>query len=397
MSFADIVRRRAEARGLALPASIDPEPLADLDYPAELAVKNEALRDFWREHQLPAEPGEITPAPLPRGYRTTSKRRATVTRSGLALTFPGLRSTGGVAPSRLDRPEHLAVYQALVAMLARPPARALSEALNWVIVRGSERALAVLLNVRVFDAPVVRGGKYIAEALKGGDLGVASALLYLDPTSSDYYLEARRPTGVLSEKHLFGPSWMEVRVDEVKLRFPPTAFSQVNGAMLGVMVDKVAALASPLEGLDLVDLYCGYGLFSLTVGRRAAHVTGADHDGPAVEAARANAPHARGVRARFIAGRINVEFLESRMPAPRRPEVVVLDPPRQGTETGVIEALAARRPERVVHVCCGTDEIPREIGSWAHADYQLQQAVPLDLFAGTSNLEVLLSFVRTAR
>ena len=65
------------------------------------------------------------------------------------------------------------------------------------IVRGSPGGLALILNVRVFDARVVRAGKLLGEALQGADLGVRSCSLYLDPSGSDYYLEAKRPSGTL--------------------------------------------------------------------------------------------------------------------------------------------------------------------------------------------------------
>ena len=389
MGFADRVREGVTVQGLVWSGASDPEPLAALDYAAEIDVKGRALAMFWKDAGLPGEAEPIVPAPEPRGYRTTSKRRATVSRRGFALTFPGVETVARVAPSRLDPPEHVAVYQALLPLLERPSGRALCEALNWAIVRGRPGRLAVLLNVRVFDAAVVRGGKQIGEALQAASLGVASAFLYLDPTGSDYYLEAKRPTGMLSQKRLYGPEWLEVGVEGGKLRFPPTVFSQVNDAMLPTMVRTAGGLAALTPGHELVDLYCGYGLFSLTVGGAAAHVTGIDHDGPAIEAARQNASHFRSVRARFVPGRITAELI-TRLPPARRPEIVLLDPPRQGTEAGVVAALAARRPERVVHVCCGTDEIPREVTAWAEAGYRLRRAVPLDLFAGTANLETLL-------
>jgi tRNA/tmRNA/rRNA uracil-C5-methylase (TrmA/RlmC/RlmD family) len=47
---------------------------------------------------------------------------------------------------------------------------------------------------------------------------------------------------------------------------------------------------------------------------------------------------------------------------------------------------------RIVHICCGTDEIPREVEAWAKVGYRLRRAVPLDLFAGTINLETMLLF-----
>jgi hypothetical protein len=315
-----------------------------------------------------------------------------VERYGILLSFPGVAPPprGEAAPSLLDRPDHVAVYHFLANALARPSAKGLAAALHYAIVRGESPGLALVLNVRVFDAHVVRGAKQLAEALRAEPLGVGAASLYLDPTDSDYYLEAKRPAGMLSFKRLFGPDWLEVKVDGIKLRFPPVVFSQVNGPMMALMVETARERLSPLDGRHLLDLYCGYGLFALTLGRSAARVTGVDHDGPAIEAARQNAAHVRA-DARFVAARIGGEPLEARLPpAGRTPEIALLDPPRQGTEPGVVEAIAARRPERVLHVCCGTDEIPREIAAWKAAGYKLQRAHPLDLFAGTIGLETLL-------
>lgn len=392
MTFAERLLDRARLRGLALAGPTHPEPLAGLAYADELSLKREALATFWAEHRLPGAPEPVVPTPAPRGYRTTSKRRAQRSRSGLALGFPGLALGRGVAPSALDRPEHLPVYEWLSERLTRPASAPLAAVLNHVVLRGSGEALALILNVTAFDARVVRAAKLAAEALAGASLGVRSAFLYLDPSGSDYYLEARRPRGVLSCKRLLGPDHLEAVVEGVRLRFPPTAFSQVSGAMASVLVATVRELAAPLDGRRLLDLYCGHGLLSLTVGRGAAEVLGVELDGPAVEAARGNARHARGLRpARFLAGRVEAGFLTRHLPPPfPGGEVVVLDPPRQGTAEGVAVALAARRPERVVHVLCGTDELPRELLAWSRVGYRPRRVVPLDLFAGTAGLETVV-------
>jgi hypothetical protein len=392
VSFADTLRALAANRGLTLPPAGHPEPLAALEYADERALKEEALARFWREQGLPGRPEPVVAAPWPRAYRTTTKRRAALGPKGLALTFPGAGpARRGLSPSTLDLPDHAAVYRFLIDRLSRPPARALAAALNWAIVRGAAGGLAVILNVRVFDAKVVRAGKQLALDLQESGLGVRAGFLYLDPGGSEYYLEAKRPAGTLSFKRLFGPDWLQIEAEGARLRFPPTVFSQVNGAMVGVMVAAVRALLGPLGGCALLDLYCGYGLFALTLGREAAHVVGVDLDGPAVEAARANALHMRCAdRVRFLAGRVDATFVAGRLRPSRAPEVVLLDPPRQGTEPGVAAALAARRPLRVVHICCGTDELPREVAAWTLAGRALRRAVPLDLFAGTANLETLL-------
>jgi tRNA/tmRNA/rRNA uracil-C5-methylase (TrmA/RlmC/RlmD family) len=399
MSFVRILYELAAQQGLVLPAETHPEPCAALDYGVELALKRAAFAAFWRAAALPGEPEPVVAAPAPRGYRTTTKRRAVAGPRGFALTFPGLQHAGrGAAASALDLPEHGAVHTFLAARLQRPAAQALAGVLSWTIVRGAAGQLAVILNVRRFDARVVRAAKQLAEALQASTLGVRAAFLYLDPSGSDYYLEAKRPAGTLSFKRLFGPEWLQVEVRALRLRFPVTVFSQVNEAMLPVMAEAVIARLGDLAGRTLLDLYCGYGLFSLVAGGAAAHVVGVDVDGPAVEAARANATHlGAAARTRFVAGRLDAEFVAGRLKPPSKPEIVLLDPPRQGTAPGVVEALAARAPSRVVHICCGTAEIPREVRAWQEAGYALQSVLPLDLFAGTASLETLLSFERGSR
>ncbi len=393
MTFADTLRDLAGARGIALPHPRHPEPLAALAYAAELELKNATLAAFWRAQRLPGEPEPVVAAPQPRGYRTTSKRRAVAGRRGVTLAFPGaLHGDGGRGGSALDLREHVAVYDWLPERLDRPALRPLGATLGHVIVRGSPGALAVILNVRALDATIVRAAKLLADDLQGMPLGVRAALLYLDPTGSDYYLEARRPDVAVPEKRLFGPDRLQVEAGGVRLHFPLTVFSQVNGPMVGVLVDAARAQLAPLAGHELLDLYCGYGLLALSVGRDAARVLGVDHDGPAIAAARANAQHlGQADRVRFVAGRIDAPFVAHRLPPPgRAPALALLDPPRQGTAPGVVAAVAARAPARVLHVCCGADEIPREAAAWAKAGYRLERAVPLDLFPGTAGLETLL-------
>lgn len=395
MTFAEYVREAAAKRALALPAAGHPEPLADLAYADECAVKANALRTFWSRRGLPGAPLAIVPAPRPRGYRTTTKRRASLRRGKVSLSFSADgASPPGLSASKLDGDGHHAVYAHLQDQLGRSASAAFAEALNYVIVRGSGSALCVIFNLSAFAGPLVRRAKQLGESLRRAELGVASAFLYLDPSGSDYYLEARRPSGVLSFKRLFGPEALELRIEGRKLRFPPIVFSQVNEAMLPALIAAARERVGPLAGRALLDLYCGYGLFSACLAGEASAALGVDAEGPAVEAARENVRHLGLPRVRFLAGRITGEFLKERVRPAAFPEVALLDPPRQGSDEGVIEAVARRGPERVLHIFCGTDELPRELERWRLCGYRVSSALPLDLFPGTASLETLVLLER---
>jgi len=370
-----------------------PEPFAPVRYEDEARLKEESLAAWWAETGLPGRLAPLVRAPVPRRYRTTSKRRAVRLGAGVALSFPGDRpARGRHSSSALDLPEHDLVYRFLAGYLNAPSQRHLSSALNHVIVRGGAGRLALILNLKLFNARIVRLARGLAEEVKRGPLGIGAMFLFLDPSESEYYLEARRPRGV-SFKRMFGPPHLEVEVEGLRLRFPVTVFSQVNTPMLPVMVRNVRAACGPLEGRRLLDLFCGYGLFAFTVGARAQEVIGVDASGSAILAARANASHLGGKeRRRFLAGRIDGEFLTRRLDRAAATETALLDPPRQGTEDNVAAALASRGIRRVVHICCGIDTLPREVWRWSDAGYRLEKATPLDLFAGTAGLEIVLQF-----
>ena len=51
------------------------ESLAMFDYKDELRIKDLAIQEFWDVNRLAGNPQKVIASPLPRAYRTTSKRR----------------------------------------------------------------------------------------------------------------------------------------------------------------------------------------------------------------------------------------------------------------------------------------------------------------------------------
>ena len=71
-------------------------------------------------------------------------------------------------------------------------------------------------------------------------------------------------------------------------------------------------------------------------------------------------------------------------------EVILLDPPRNGTSDGVIAAIAARRPERVIAIYCGIDQMAKEFRLWHANGFELEKSAVFDMFPGSPNLETIL-------
>ena len=382
----------------SMPKALSSLPLLSvsiLDYKDELAVKNKAFALFCEKNGLPS-PEEVLASPLPRSYRTTTKRRAVFENGKFALVF-GEDDDCSEYAEPLEPEEHLAIYKLVEDYLKKPVFKVLAEAMNWLIIRGSYKRRTVIFNVNEMNASVVRKLKLMGEHLTASNLGIFSAHVYFDPTRSDYYLEAQRPPNALAFKTLYGPKDLSLDLGDIRLKYPVTGFSQINESQIPNLLSKAKELLQPNAEEHMLDLYCGYGLFSLGIGKEAKSTFGVEWEGPSIEYAKNSARFLKRMNAKFLAGKIDGEFVEKKIPQFREPEIVLLDPPRKGVEQGVIPALAKRNPSCVLHVFCGTDEIPRSVNQWRIAHYKVSKIQPLDLFPGTPHLETMILFEKAER
>ena len=180
-------------------------------------------------------------------------------------------------------------------------------------------------------------------------------------------------------------------------------FWQVHVDAPRVLVERVvrAALGEDLDraaGSRVLELYSGAGLFTLPLAALvggAGQVLSLEGDEQAVRDARRTL-HDHPA-ARLAAGRVSprsVRELTGSLTADR-PDVVVLDPPRQGAGREVIEAVAALGAERIVLVACDPAALARDLGTLLHAGYVLSSLSALDMFPHTHHFETIAVLDRT--
>jgi tRNA/tmRNA/rRNA uracil-C5-methylase (TrmA/RlmC/RlmD family) len=390
-SFAKVVLSKLRQRN-----SGEHEPLAHLSYGDELALKQAALREVWHRHRLDGAPEDLVPSPRPRAYRTSSKRRVAL-RDGRVFLFLGerldRRQRSSFVSSELEPEQHARIYRALSQCLAEPGFRTLATHLNYIIVRGSYAEQALILNVDELDAGLVRKIRLLAE--RASELALAGCFAYLDPTRSIYHFESRRPERAVTFKKIFGRDYLAASYHGCRYRYHPTSFSQVNESIVPDLMLRARELLAPKRGEHLLDLYCGYGLFSHYLAPDYGSVLGVELDGAAVRAAADNIRLNPGrAPRRFVAARIDRDLVSTKLPRPAGREVLLLDPPRNGPQRGVIPALGRRAAEQVLHVFCDVDQIPGALQQWRSTGYRARRVVPLDMFPGSANLEVLVLLTR---
>jgi len=187
---------------------------------------------------------------------------------------------------------------------------------------------------------------------------------------------------------LMGNAYLEEHVADCDYRISANSFFQVNTAGAEALVMLVQEALAPTGSDTLLDLYCGVGLFGLSLADRVGRVLGVESDASAAADFRSNA---RGLE--------QVELLEGKVQAvlPRIQEPVdllVLDPPRAGAGKGIVEEIARLNPRRIAYVSCDPATLARDARYLAEGGFLLHAVQPVDLFPQTYHVESVALFER---
>jgi 23S rRNA (uracil1939-C5)-methyltransferase len=345
----------------------------EMDYGAQLRLKEAVLRDALGRAGVSWE-GEIpVRGAAERGWRTRAVFHLAPGPGGLQL---GLYEEGSHRVVDVE-----ACLQVSDAM--NRTARA--------ILAGLRERPALAARVQGVELAESGDGRQLVAVLQiDGDLGPAAALAAL--RGDVPWLTG---LGLVSERGahstfamLHGDPYVETIVSGVPLRAHACSFFQGNRFLIEPLAEAVVA-ELPSAG-TVLDLYSGVGLFALLAARRGASVHGAEVSDLAVADARHNA-----ARAGF---KIAFEIADVRNALARWPvettESIILDPPRSGAEPGVVEAIAARDPERIVYVSCDPPTLGRDLKRLLGAGYRIGSLQALDLFPDTFHVETIVSLVR---
>lgn len=187
------------------------------------------------------------------------------------------------------------------------------------------------------------------------------------------------------------PEAIETVVRGDRLRISPGVFAQANASLVDRLVERVLARAG--RGAAAVELFAGAGLFTLGLSRAFERVLAVEVSARATDDLVFNLSRA---------GRANVEVVTRRADRAlvrverAAPDVVVLDPPRDGLDRGLAAALAACGAPRIVYVSCDPATLARDAAEIVPRGYRLAALEGFDLFPQTAHVEALALFEREA-
>lgn len=186
---------------------------------------------------------------------------------------------------------------------------------------------------------------------------------------------------------LMGNAHLEEQVAGRDYRISADSFFQVNTAGAEALVALVRESLAPTSSDSLLDLYCGVGLFGLSLADRVGRVVGVEADPSAAADFRVNSRQMEHVT--LIEGKAQAVLPRIEEP----PDLLVLDPPRSGAGRAVIEQIARLKARRIAYVSCDPATLARDAQHLAESGFELREVQPVDLFPQTYHVESVALFI----
>ena len=176
------------------------------------------------------------------------------------------------------------------------------------------------------------------------------------------------------------------------LRFKISTFSffQPNSLAAEVLYSIVREYIGDTKDKVVFDLYSGTGTIAQLAASVADEVIGVEIVEEAVEAAKQNAALNNLSNCKFIAGDV-LKVLDD---LTEKPDVVILDPPRDGIHPKALPKILSYGVDHIVYISCKATSLARDLPAFLAAGYKLEKACCVDQFCQTVHVETVVLLQR---
>ncbi len=199
---------------------------------------------------------------------------------------------------------------------------------------------------------------------------------------------------------LYGKEYITDTLAGVKLEISAPSFYQVNHASCEAIYNMARELANLKKSDTLLDLYCGLGSIGLSMADDCHELIGIEIVPDAVMRAKRNAKLNGIENASFYASDAKdakkiLEAAEAERGSKILPDVVILDPPRAGSDKALNEFIVSLKPRKIVYVSCNPTTLARDVSQFKELGYTTDTVFPVDMFPLTGHVESVVCLTRT--
>jgi len=182
------------------------------------------------------------------------------------------------------------------------------------------------------------------------------------------------------------------KTDVLSFGISPSAFFQPNTLQAEKIYSHALELAEPSPETIVYDLYCGTGALGICLSKHVKQVFGIELSPESSLDARQNALKNGCENVTIFTGDVQKVLAREKLPVP---DIVLIDPPRAGLDSGAIKQIVEMKPAKIVYVSCNPATQADNIKEMLKCGYDLKVIQPIDQFPQTNHVENIALLHRT--
>ena len=171
------------------------------------------------------------------------------------------------------------------------------------------------------------------------------------------------------------------------------SFFQTNSFGAEILYGIVRDFVGNTKDKNVYDLYSGTGTIAQIIAPVAKNVTGVEIVPEAVEAARVNAALNGLTNCEFICGDVLKVLDELK----NKPDIIILDPPREGIHPKALQKIINYGVDTMVYVSCKPTSLARDLEILNENGYRVVKVKCCDMFPWTVHVETVCLLSNTQR
>ena len=189
---------------------------------------------------------------------------------------------------------------------------------------------------------------------------------------------------------LYGQDYFYEELLGMRFKISVFSFFQTNTLGAEVLYETAREYVGETKDKMIFDLYSGTGTIAQMLAPVAKKVIGVEIVEEAVEAARINAERNGLDNCEFIAGDVLkvIDGFED------KPDLILLDPPRDGIHPKALDKIIEFGVDRIVYISCKPTSLVRDLVVLQEKGYKVVKGVAVDMFPYTMHVETIVSIQR---
>lgn len=185
---------------------------------------------------------------------------------------------------------------------------------------------------------------------------------------------------------LYGQDYFFEEILGLKFKISTFSFFQTNSLGAEVLYETAREFIGETKDKLIFDLYSGTGTIAQLLAPVAKKVIGVEIVEEAVIAAGENTALNGLTNCEFIAGDV-LKVIDS---IEEKPDLIVLDPPRDGIHPKALDKIIDYGVERLVYISCKPTSLARDLVLLQERGYKVEKVCAVDMFPNTVHVETVV-------